>query len=36
MRIKDRAMAVYHGEEPDRIPWLIYGGLCPRGYMPAS
>jgi len=33
LRIKDRAMAVYHGEEPDRIPWLIYGELCPRGYM---
>jgi len=26
-------MAVYRGEEPDRIPWLIYDGLCPRGFM---
>ena len=26
-------MAVYHGEQPDRIPWLIYEGLFPRGFM---
>ena len=26
-------MAVYRGEEPDRIPWLIYESLCPRGHM---
>jgi len=26
-------MAVYRGEEPNRIPWLIYDALCPRGYM---
>jgi len=33
LNIKERAMAVYRGEEPDRIPWLIYEPLCPRGYM---
>ena len=33
MNIRERAMAVYRGEEPDRIPWLIYDGLCPRGFM---
>jgi len=33
LNIKDRVMTVYRGEEPDRIPFLIYGGLCPRGYM---
>ena len=32
MNIKERVMAVYRGEEPDRIPWLIYDSLCPRGY----
>jgi hypothetical protein len=26
-------MAVYHNEEPDKIPWLIYEELFPRGYM---
>jgi len=31
--VKERTMAVYRGEEPDRIPWLIYDSLCPRGYM---
>ena len=33
MNIRERTMAVYRGEEPDRIPWLIYESLCPRGYM---
>jgi len=33
LNIKERTMAVYRGEEPDRIPWLIYEPLCPRGYM---
>lgn len=33
MNIKERAMAAYHGEAPDRIPWLIYDMLFPRGYM---
>ena len=33
MNIKERTLAVYRGEEPDRIPWLIYDSLCPRGYM---
>jgi len=33
LNIRERAMAVYRGEEPDRIPWLIYDGLCPRGFM---
>lgn len=32
MNIKERTMAVYRGEEPDRIPWLVYESLCPRGY----
>jgi len=31
LNIRERAVAVYRGEEPDRIPWLIYDGLCPRG-----
>jgi len=30
---RERAMVVYRGDEPDRIPWLIYDGLCPRGFM---
>ena len=33
MNIRERALAVYRGEEPDRIPWLIYDVLCPRGSM---
>jgi len=33
LNIKERIMAVYRGEEPNRIPWLIYDALCPRGYM---
>ena len=33
MNIRERVMAAYRGEEPDRIPWLIYDGLCPRGEM---
>jgi len=33
LNIKERALTVYHGEEPDRIPWLIYDVLCPRGSM---
>jgi len=33
LNIKKNAMAVYYGEEPSRIPWLIYGELCPRCYM---
>jgi len=33
LNIRERVMAVYRGEEPDRIPWLIYDSLCPRGYM---
>ena len=33
MNIKERIMAVYHGEEPDRIPLVIYSELCPRGYV---
>lgn len=32
MNIRDRIMAVYRGEEPDRVPWLIYDGLLYRGY----
>jgi len=32
LNIKERIMAVYRGEEPDRVPWLIYDGLLPRGY----
>lgn len=26
-------MAVYRGEEPDRIPWLVYAGIAPTGHM---
>lgn len=33
LNIRERALAVYRGEEPDRIPWLIYDVLCPRGCM---
>jgi len=33
LNIKERIMAVYHGEEPDRIPLVIYSELCPRGYV---
>jgi len=33
LNIKENAMAAYRGEEPERIPWLIYEFLCPRGYM---
>ncbi len=33
MNTRERAISVYRGEEPDRIPWLIYDGLCPRGSM---
>ena len=32
MNIRERIMAVYRGEEPDRIPFLVYDILCPRGY----
>lgn len=31
MNIRERALSVYRGEEPDRVPWLIYENLCPRG-----
>ncbi|MEM2761250.1 MAG: uroporphyrinogen decarboxylase family protein [Candidatus Bathyarchaeia archaeon] len=30
--MRRRVMTVYRGGEPDRIPWLIYDGLLPRGY----
>jgi len=33
LNIKENAMAAYRGEEPERIPWLVYEFLCPRGYM---
>jgi len=33
LNIRDRTLAAYRGEEPDRIPWLIYDALCPRGEM---
>jgi len=33
LKIRERIMAVYRGQEPDRIPWLIYDGLLPRGYV---
>ena len=33
LSVGERALAVYRGEEPDRIPWLIYDDLCPRGYV---
>ncbi|MEM1582794.1 MAG: uroporphyrinogen decarboxylase family protein [Candidatus Bathyarchaeia archaeon] len=32
MNIKERMMAVYRGEEPDRVPWFIYDALLSRGY----
>jgi len=33
LNARERAMAAYRREEPDRIPWLVYDGLCPRGFM---
>ena len=33
MNIKERTLAVLRGEEPDRVPWLIYNELLPRGYV---
>ena len=33
LNLKERIMAVYHGEVPDKIPLVIYSALCPRGYM---
>lgn len=30
MNIKERTLAVLRGEEPDRVPPLIYDGLLPR------
>jgi len=33
MKIRERVLSVYRGEEPDRIPWLIYDALFPRGFM---
>jgi len=31
MSIKERIMAAFRGEEPDRIPWMILSILLPRG-----
>jgi hypothetical protein len=31
MNIRDRALAVLHGEEPDKVPFLPYDNLIPRG-----
>jgi hypothetical protein len=33
LNIKERTMAAYNGENPDKIPWLIYNTLFPRGSM---
>jgi len=33
LNIKKRIMTVYRGEQPDRIPLVIYSELCPRGYV---
>jgi len=33
LNIKERIMAVLHGERPDRIPWTTYSVFLPRGTM---
>jgi len=32
LNIRDMVMTVYRGGEPEKVPWLIYDGLLPRGY----
>ena len=31
MTVRDDVMAILNGEKPERVPWLIYANLLPRG-----